>query len=134
MAVVGTLTTVEDTPGLKSWTWVVSADAIAGNVSDPLDTRGLDIIEWYSSVTTGIAAGTSHNVGLCLESDGDGTLQIDPGRLIRSSGTNNAKNAGYCILPPPSLRLVLISLGTSVTAYTVVIVGRASASRAVYPR
>lgn len=134
MAVVGTVAFTTNDPQMKIGTWTVSSGVAAGNNSDLISgLENFEIIEYYFTVTTGYSSGT-YTVAASIASDGNGLIQIDPGRHIRggrSSATVN--NSGYIILPPPTLSLSLLAAGTGVTAYTVAIIARAGAMRRVYP-
>lgn len=135
MAVVGAVATTINDPRLKIGTWTVSSGVAAGNNSDLITgLENFEIIEFYFTVTTGYSSGT-YTIAASIESDGDGLIQVDPGRSIRAGRTSaTTNNTGYVILPPPTLSLSLLAAGTGVTAYTVAFIARCGAMKGLYPR
>lgn len=126
MATVGTTTQSTNDPSCKAWTWTVSSGLAAGNASDALDLRGMEIVEWWPTSITGYSSG-NFTVGLAASAAGAGLSTEDAGRSKRSVYTSASNLTGYVILPPNTGYLFVTVLGTTPTAVTINIVARAAA-------
>lgn len=127
MAEVGTTVAGINDPSVKTWTWTVASGLAAGNASGPLDLRGMESVRWYVTSITGYVSG-NHVIGASLDATTSGALSNDPGDHIRSIYTANPV-AGYVRHPPPTMHLLIITLGTTPTAVTVKIVARGASNR-----
>lgn len=96
-----------------------------------IDLRGMYVLDYYISTSTGYSSGT-YTAAFSMEQDGDGLLPDDAGRAKRASKSSSQLNeSGYVLAPPPTGCLLMKAIGTGVTAYTVTFVARPAQTRPV---